>query len=113
MAVAACFGSPLLMNIIGAGASLTVRAISTGGATTASSVSQICRIAYLFLYAALFSHVIVFPTGGYTATRRYAIYLFCLYGVFMMLALLAEGGLLGNFMCPSSAPCPERLVGNK
>ena len=32
MAVAACFGSPLLMNIIGAGVSLTMHAVSTGGA---------------------------------------------------------------------------------
>jgi sodium/potassium/calcium exchanger 6 len=111
MAVAACFGSPLLMNIIGAGASLTMRAISTGGANTESSVSQVCRIAYLFLYAALFSHMLVFPANGYTATRRYAVYLFCLYGVFMLLALLAEGGLLGDFMCPQSAPCLEKLVG--
>mmetsp|Transcript_7919 Transcript_7919/g.25999 ORF Transcript_7919/g.25999 Transcript_7919/m.25999 type:complete len:741 (-) Transcript_7919:227-2449(-) len=113
MAVAACFGSPLLMNIIGAGASLTMRAISTGGADTESSVSQVCRIAYLFLYAALLSHMLVFPAGGYTATRRYAVYLFCLYGVFMLLALLAEGGLLGDFMCPRSAPCPRETGGER
>jgi len=107
MAVAACFGSPLLMNIIGAGAALTVRAITTGGSVTGSSVSQVCRIAYLFLYTALFSHMLVFPACGYTATRRYAVYLFSLYGVFMLLALLAEARLLDSFLCPDSAPCEE------
>jgi len=106
MAVAACFGSPLLMNIIGAGASLTVRAIMTGGADTESSVSQVCRIAYLFLYTALFSHMVVFPLCGYSASRGYAVYLFALYAVFMLLALLAESRKLGDFLCPASSPCP-------
>ncbi|EOD38239.1 Cation/Ca2+ exchanger [Emiliania huxleyi CCMP1516] len=111
MAVAACFGSPLLMNIIGAGASLTVRAIMTGGADTESSVSQVCRIAYLFLYTALFSHMVVFPLGGYSASRGYAVYLFALYAVFMLLALLAESRKLGDFLCPASSPCPPPVEG--
>ena len=34
MAVAACFGSPLLMNIIGVGTSLTLRMLTTGGSPT-------------------------------------------------------------------------------
>mmetsp|Transcript_18059 Transcript_18059/g.58192 ORF Transcript_18059/g.58192 Transcript_18059/m.58192 type:complete len:302 (+) Transcript_18059:1-906(+) len=111
MAVAACFGSPLLMNIIGAGASLTVRAIMTGGADTESSVSQVCRIAYLFLYTALFSHMVVFPLCGYSASRGYAVYLFALYAVFMLLALLAESRKLGDFLCPASSPCPPPVEG--
>ena len=45
MAVASCFGSPVLMNLIGAGAALSVRFATSGGAPVAASISQICRLA--------------------------------------------------------------------
>ena len=98
MAIAACFGSPLLMNLIGIGAALSVRMAVTGGTPVVSTIDQKCRIAFLFLFAALLSHLVAFPLGGYRASRRYAAYLFALYAAFILLALLAEGGLLGDFM---------------
>ena len=105
MALASCFGSPILMTFIGAGGPLTIRMAKTGAAPIVASpgkplISQNCRIAYLFLYIAIGSHLIAFPLNGYTASRRYAIFLFALYAVFLFFALLAEGGMLGGFMCP-------------
>ena len=94
MAMAACFGSPLLMNILGVGVSLSLRMLVTGGKPVAGVVSQQCRLAYCFLYLALLSHVVTFPCGGFRAPRAYAVYLFALYGVFMLLACLAETGAL-------------------
>jgi sodium/potassium/calcium exchanger 6 len=98
MAIAACFGSPVLMNLIGLGAALSVRMAVTHGAPIASSIDQKCRIAFLFLFLSLASHLVVFPLGGYRATRKYAGFLFGLYGFFLFLALLSEGGLLGDFL---------------
>ena len=72
MGIAACFGSPLLMNLIGAGAALSLRMAVTGGAPIPASISQICRIGYLFLYLSMGCHMLVFPLCGYAATRRYA-----------------------------------------
>ena len=106
MAMAACFGSPLLMNILGVGVSLSLRMLVTGGKPVAGVVSQQCRLAYCFLYLALFSHVVTFPCGGFRAPRSYAVYLFALYGLFMLLACLTETGALDlDFLCMHGA-CP-------
>jgi len=105
MALASCFGSPLLMNLIGPGTALTLRVATTGGAPIPSSISQICRIAYLFLFIAILCHIVFFPLNGYSASRRYAVFLFSLYAFFILLVLLAEGGLLRGFMCPDYSPC--------
>ena len=70
----------------------------TGGAPIVASISQICRIAFLFLFVAVLSHLIVFPRSGYSPSRRYALYLFGLYAFFLLFALLAELGALGGFM---------------
>ena len=98
MALAACFGSPLLMNLIGAGASLLAHMAITSGNPVQASISQNCRLAYLFLFVALASHLVGFPLSNYSPSRRYAIYLFCLYGLFVLLAIMAEAGLLGAFL---------------
>lgn len=98
MGVAACFGAPLLMNLIGAGASLSVRMIVTAGQPVSSSISQICRIAFLFVFIALGSHLVYLPRHNYTASKGYALYLWSLYALFIIMALLAEGGLMGSFM---------------
>ena len=87
------------MNLIGAGAALTLRMVVTGGVPIKSSISQNCRIAYLFLYISIFCHLVVFPFGNYSASKKYSIFLFALYALFILLALLAEGGLLGNWLC--------------
>ena len=98
MALAACFGSPLLMNLIGTGGALTARMAVTGGRPVASSISQNCRLAYLFLLLAVSSHMLVFPMSGYAPPKRYAFYLFGIYAVFFVCLILAEAGALGDFL---------------
>ena len=107
MAMAACFGSPLVMNVLGVGVSLSLRMLVTRGTPVAGVVSQQCRLAYCFLYLALFSHVVTFPCGGFRAPSAYAAYLFALYAVFMLLACLTESGALDlHFLCTHGA-CPQ------
>ena len=107
MAMAACFGSPLLMNMLGVGVSLSLRMLVTRGTPVAGVVSQQCRLAYCFLYLALFSHVVAFPCGGFRAPSAYSAYLFALYAVFMLLACLTESGALDlHFLCTHGA-CPQ------
>lgn len=98
MAIAACFGAPLLMNLLSVGAGLSMRMIKSGGKPVPSSINRTCRVAFLFLFIAIFSHIVRFPLGGYRATRSYAVYLFVLYAVFVLTALLTEAGALGGFM---------------
>jgi len=98
MALAACFGSPLLMNLIGTGGALSAHMIVNGGAPVEAFISQNCRIAYLFLSVAITSHIIIFPWSGYAPPRRYAFYLFSLYGFFILFILLAEANALGTFL---------------
>ena len=107
MAMAACFGSPLLMNILGVGSSLSLKLLLTHGAPVASAVSAQCRLAYGFLYLSLLSHLVVFPRGGFSARRPYALYLWALYALFLLLSCLAETGHVDlRFLCPSGLPCP-------
>jgi sodium/potassium/calcium exchanger 6 len=98
MALAACFGSPLLMNLIGTGGALTAHMAVSGGKPVAADISQNCRVAYFFLAIATASHVVVFPMSGYAPPKRYAFYLFGLYALFMIFLFCAEAGALGGFL---------------
>jgi len=98
MALAACFGSPLLMNLIGTGGALSAHMIVNGGAPVDANISQNCRIAYLHLGIALVSHMVVFPMSGYAPPKVYAYYLFGLYAAFLFFEILAEAGALGSFL---------------
>ena len=46
------------MNLIGTGGALVAHMAVSGGAPVNASVSQNCRVAYLFLFLALASHVV-------------------------------------------------------
>lgn len=64
-------------------------------------------LADCFLYFCLFSHLVAFPSGGYHAPRAYAVFLVFLYCLFMLLACLAESGLIDlGFLCTDGA-CPD------
>jgi hypothetical protein len=41
---------------------------------------------------------VVFPLSGYAPPKRYAIYLFGIYAVFMLCLVMAEAGALGDFL---------------
>lgn len=92
MAVASCFGSPLLNDIIGLGLSLTVHALRYG--PMASPLSKQCRLAYCFLYPALLASLIAFPANGFTIGPRVAAALLALYLLFMSASVLVETGTI-------------------
>ena len=98
MAVASCFGSPLLNDIIGLGVALTTH-ISIYGPIQ-SPISKQCRVAYLFLYPALASSLVAFPCNGYHVSRRFGAYLIMLYAAFMLVSVLVEVSII-----PSQALC--------
>jgi len=99
MAVAACFGSPLLMNILGAGVSLTLNT-AINGKPIDSPISKQCRVAYFFLFTALISSAIAFPLSNYSLPRAYAFYLIALYVLFLLVSCLVETKAI-----PESALC--------
>jgi sodium/potassium/calcium exchanger 6 len=105
MALAACFGSPMLMNLVGTGGALVLHIlVSSGGGPVVSFVSQTCRVAFLFMGIALASHLAVFPSTGYAPPRMYAYYLWTLYAVFLLFVFLAEGKLLDDFLGGTKRP---------
>ena len=91
-AVASCFGSPLLNDIIGLGVSLSIHTSLYGAIP--SPISKQCRVAYLFLYPALLSSLISFPLNGYSVGPRFAVGLVGLYAVFMLTSVLVEVGVI-------------------
>ena len=109
MAMAACFGSPLVMNVLGVGVALSLRMLTTNGAPVHAVVSAQCRLAYVVLYGSLLAHLLTFPLTGYRAPRTYAACLFALYAGFLLLGCLAEAGTVRlDFLCGGAWPCPER-----
>eukprot|EP00164_Ancoracysta_twista_P007801 GFYU01011147.1.p1 GENE.GFYU01011147.1~~GFYU01011147.1.p1 ORF type:complete len:592 (+),score=30.65 GFYU01011147.1:38-1813(+) len=94
MAVASCFGSPLLNDIVGLGLSLTVTTASSGAVETELN-SQV-KIAYMFLGLSLLSSTIFIPMNGFRGNRLYSYYLFALYGTFVSISCMNESGILGD-----------------
>ena len=91
MGLAACFGSPVIMNIVSVGIAFTLRLALTGGRPiTYGALSKLTRLGYLLFYWTVFSHVVVFPLGGYRAPRVYALYLLTIYVSLLTLSCLIE-----------------------
>ena len=66
MALAACFGSPVIMNIVSVGLSFTLRLLLSGGAPICfSPINGVTRLGFLLFYLTVLSHLIVFPLNGY------------------------------------------------
>ena len=89
MAVATCFGSPMLNDVLGLGLALSV-----GTAREADNVLDVhltasLFVAYGFLFASLLSSLVVFHAYDYDVPREYAFVLLGLY-----VALLATQGVL-------------------
>jgi len=101
MAIAATFGSPVIMNIVSVGLSFTLRLAITGFQPICfASVSLVTRLGYILFYVTIFSHLAVFPLCGYKAPRAYAVYLFGIYGLLLLLSCLIEvGGIDGSGLC--------------
>jgi len=94
MALAACFGSPVIMNIVSVGLSFTLRLAITGGVPIyfPETLSPLARLGYVLLYLTMASHLLVFPLCGYRAPRLYALYLFAIYITMLIVSVLMEIG---------------------
>jgi len=111
MALAACFGSPVIMNIVSVGLSFTLRLVNQissngfeqGHFIRYTPLSRLARMGYILLYITMASHMVVFPLCGYRAPRGYAIYLFAIYATLIGMSLAIEpsiGGLnLDGLLC--------------
>lgn len=105
MAIAACFGSPVIMNIVSLGLSFGLRLLLTNGHPIHyEALSRLARLGYMLLYLTLFSHLIVFPMCGYRAPRVYAIYLYTIYATLLVVSCLIEvsgpdGSFPGEWLC--------------
>lgn len=94
MAVASCFGSPLLNDILGVGVAATTYCVKHGGLRSPLNAQD--RVAYVFLAASLASSAVAFPALGFFASKKtpkreaYPLYLFGLYGLFMVASCVVE-----------------------
>ncbi len=84
MAVATCFGSPMLNDLIGLGLSLTVTTAGKSDLSIDVSLSTELYVAWGFLYLALFCSLSVYYLYGGKLPRRYAYVLFAIYGAFLV-----------------------------
>ena len=105
MAIAACFGSPVIMNIVSVGLSFSLRLLLTSGAPIHyEHLSRLARLGYVLFYATVTSHMVVFPLCGYRAPRAYALYLFAIYATLIALSCAIElsppgGPFDGAWLC--------------
>lgn len=93
MGIASCFGSPLLNDVVGLGISLTVTTVADGDLT--AKLNPQCRLAYIFLWVSLLSSLATFTYTGFRAPGKfYALYLFALYFLFLLMSCLHEANVI-------------------
>jgi len=90
MAVATCFGSPLLNDILGLGIALTLTCAQDYPHPFRSHVNRSLIIAWFFLGVSLVSSLAVFHNYNYTPPRQYAYFLFSVYIVFVAVSITNE-----------------------
>jgi Ca2+/Na+ antiporter len=89
MAVSACFGAPMLNNVLGLGLALTVVTLQRFPAQfEIGVVNRSLHIARGFLIVSLVTSAMVFHFSGLTLPRWHAYFLFSLYGAFVVTAIM-------------------------
>jgi sodium/potassium/calcium exchanger 6 len=99
MGVAACFGSPMIMNILGTGfATLWYLGSNPTATEVMTPLNAQARIAYIFLFLSLGSSAIIFPLLEYRSDSRniYSYFLFSLYGLFLLFSCLVEANVISK-----------------
>lgn len=91
MAVATCFGSPLLNDIVGLGLALTMTCLNTEKSVQTPLDDKV-KLGYTFLFISLFSSVSCFSCSSYRPPKSFALYLIVLYVVFLVLSILEATG---------------------
>ena len=91
MAIAACFGSPVIMNIVSIGLSFSLRLLTTDFVPiTYEPISRLARLGFVLFYTTVCSHLLVFPMCGYRAPTAYALYLFAIYACLLTFSCVIE-----------------------
>lgn len=91
MAVSACIGGPCLNMLLGVGIASTLAIIRTGKALPLDLTGTL-KISSGFLMCAISSTLVAIPAMNFKVHRWYGYYLFALYALFMVLALLNVTG---------------------
>ncbi|XP_028400494.1 mitochondrial sodium/calcium exchanger protein-like [Dendronephthya gigantea] len=93
MAIAACFGGPLLNLLLGVGLSCTIATSRSNGTLKLNTGNQ-DFISTAFLAASLASSAIIVPLVGFRIPKIYGVYLILLYIAFLVVTILNETGVL-------------------
>ena len=88
MAVAGCFGSPLLSDLIGLGLALSSYTSANGKLHAALSWQN--KAAVLFLLMSLISTIATFACYGFRCPRRFGFVLLVQYALFMVMSVAFE-----------------------
>jgi len=94
MAIAACYGGPLLNMLLGIGISCTVSALSNGGHKKLIRGTTQYILSVGFLSVALLSAMILLPANKFVSSRYIGIYLLVLYFIYLCLSILHETDVL-------------------
>eukprot|EP00117_Sycon_ciliatum_P043328 scpid43819/ scgid31388/ Sodium/potassium/calcium exchanger 6; Na(+)/K(+)/Ca(2+)-exchange protein 6; Solute carrier family 24 member 6 len=103
MAIAACFGGPLLNVLLGIGLASLVKSIKNGGKFCLHfrPLQVICAS---FLMASLSMSLVSMFLLRFNTSKRYGIALICFYCVFLTIAILEEAGVIPwetTYVCPN------------
>ncbi|XP_063967742.1 mitochondrial sodium/calcium exchanger protein-like isoform X3 [Lytechinus pictus] len=93
MGMSACFGGPMFNMLLGIGISCTIVTIRDGG-TFVLNTTHVQLVLALGLAVSLLSSMFIMVASGFKASRFYGIYLFILYIVFLVVALLIEESVI-------------------
>lgn len=94
MAVAACYGGPLMSTLLGIGLPAFVTLVVDPNHNTALGTSPLLHIIYYFLIFGLVSSLVVVVALRFRATRAMGIYLIALYLLMILVEWLTEFRLL-------------------
>ncbi|XP_046351637.2 mitochondrial sodium/calcium exchanger protein-like isoform X2 [Haliotis rufescens] len=93
MGISACFGGPLFNMLLGIGIPFTIGTFKRGG-NYELRLTLVELILAGFLCLSLVSSLIIVPLSKFRMSRPYGIFLFILYGVFIVVAMLAETNVI-------------------
>lgn len=96
MAIAACYGGPLLNMLLGVGISCTISALSSGGHKKIIRGQTQYILSALVLAISLVSAVTLLPIHNFISSKYIGIYLFTLYALYLTLSILHEADVF-NF----------------